>query len=101
MASVKESVTEALLGSTEEPKLSEQAKQTFFRYAIKDDASGEPYLGREQFIDAVAPPSEDYVRSLHLHPLTLHHVDAQNSTRSSATSTASCSRSQTAKRLAA
>ncbi|KAL0262623.1 mitochondrial aspartate-glutamate transporter agc1 [Diplodia seriata] len=60
MASVKESVTEALLGSTEEPKLSEQARQTFFRHAIKDEASGEHYLGRDQFIEAVAPTSEDY-----------------------------------------
>ncbi|KAF2141970.1 uncharacterized protein K452DRAFT_318314 [Aplosporella prunicola CBS 121167] len=58
-ASVKESVTEALLGSTEEPNLSEQAKAIFYRHAVKDE-NGQHYLGKEQFIDAVAPASEDY-----------------------------------------
>ncbi|EKG16646.1 Calcium-binding EF-hand [Macrophomina phaseolina MS6] len=60
MASVKEHVTEALLGSVEEPNLSEQAKQTFYRHAIKDETTGEHYLGKDQFVEAVAPPSEDY-----------------------------------------
>lgn len=64
MASVKEHVTEALLGSVDEPNISEQAKQTFYRYAVKDDTTGEHYLGKDQFINAVAPPSEDYVRPL-------------------------------------
>lgn len=83
MASVKESVTEALLGSSEEPKLSEQAKQIFYRHAIRDDASGEHYLGRDQFIEAVAPASEDYVRPPH--PLSrwrsLIHRAAQDQAR--------------------
>lgn len=61
MAAVKESLTEALLGSTEEPQLSQQTRAAFMKHAIKDEATGEHYLGENEFIDAIAPESEDYV----------------------------------------
>ena len=60
-AVVKNQVSEALLGTTEEPQLSQQTREVFYKYAIQDEDSGERYLGRDQFIDAIAPESEDYV----------------------------------------
>ncbi|KAK0670796.1 mitochondrial carrier domain-containing protein [Cercophora samala] len=56
---VKEAVKETLVGSTEPEQLSAQTKARFVKHALKDEA-GEPYLGPNEFINAVAPPSEDY-----------------------------------------
>jgi len=65
MATVKESVTEALLGltqgPTQDPQLSQQTRAAFMKRAIKDEETGEYYLGENEFIDAIAPESEDYV----------------------------------------
>ena len=61
MATVKEQVGEALLGTTQEPQLSQQTKDIFMKHAVKDEQTGEYYLGENEFIDAVAPESEDYV----------------------------------------
>lgn len=60
MASVKEQVGEVLLGTSEEPQLSLVMRQTFLKHAKKDD-NGEPYLEEDNFVEAVAPESEDYV----------------------------------------
>ena len=60
-ATVKEVVKETLVGSTEPEQYSAQTKARFNRHAAKDPATGELYLGPEQFIDAIAPPHEDYV----------------------------------------
>lgn len=57
---VKEAVKETLVGSTEPQELSAQTKARFIKHAIKEDGA-EPYLGPDEFINAVAPPSEDYV----------------------------------------
>jgi solute carrier family 25 aspartate/glutamate transporter 12/13 len=61
VATVKEAVKETLVGSKEPAQLSAQTKARFNRYAVKDAETGELCLGPEQFIDAIAPPSEDYV----------------------------------------
>jgi solute carrier family 25 aspartate/glutamate transporter 12/13 len=61
MATVTEQVGEVLLGTTEEPQLSQLMRQTFLRHATKND-DGDYYLSESDFIDAVAPESEDYVR---------------------------------------
>jgi solute carrier family 25 aspartate/glutamate transporter 12/13 len=61
MSSVKETVKEKLVGSTEEPQLSHQARSNFLRHAQKDE-NGEPFMNEEDFINAVAPRQEDYVR---------------------------------------
>lgn len=60
MASVKESVKEKLVGSTEKPQLSHQARSNFLRHAQKDE-NGEPFMNEDNFIDAVAPKQEDFV----------------------------------------
>ncbi|KAK4113853.1 mitochondrial carrier [Canariomyces notabilis] len=60
VTAVKEAVKETLVGSTEPPQLSAQTKARFNRHALKDPETGELYLGAEQFIDAIAPPHEDY-----------------------------------------
>lgn len=61
MATVTETVKESLIGTTREPQLSQQAKVTFDQHAIKDEGTGELYMTEEQFVDAIAPPGEDYV----------------------------------------
>lgn len=61
MASVQEKVSEVLLGSEAEPQLSQQSKEVFLQHALKDEETGEHYLNEENFVNAVAPESEDYV----------------------------------------
>ncbi|KAK0719831.1 mitochondrial carrier domain-containing protein [Lasiosphaeris hirsuta] len=64
VATVKEAVKGTLIGTQEATpeaaQLSAQTKARFNTHAIKDDETGELCLGPEQFIDAVAPPEEDY-----------------------------------------
>lgn len=61
MATVKEQAKEALLGTTEEPQLSQQTRAIFSQHAKEDEKTGERYLGEEEFVDAIAPRGEDYV----------------------------------------
>ena len=60
MATVKEVVKESLLGTTREPQLSQQSRATFDKHA-REDGSEEPYMTEEDFVNAIAPPNEDYV----------------------------------------
>ncbi len=57
----KEVVKEALVGTEGDVQLSAQSKATFDRNARKDEATGELLMGEEEFINAVAPSTEDYV----------------------------------------
>jgi solute carrier family 25 aspartate/glutamate transporter 12/13 len=62
---VKEVVKESLLG-TELPadvQLSAQSRATFDKNARKGEKTGELFMGEEEFINAIAPEGEDYVRS--------------------------------------
>lgn len=61
---VKEAVKESLLGTEEPAQLSAQTRSTFLLHAKKDPKSGESYMGRDEFINAIAPPTEDYVCSI-------------------------------------
>lgn len=61
MAALKEEVREALLGTTDEPQLSQLTRAAFMKHAQKDEATGDFFLTEQSFIDAVAPESEDYV----------------------------------------
>jgi solute carrier family 25 aspartate/glutamate transporter 12/13 len=60
---VKEVVKESLLGSEMpvDAQISARSKAAFIANAKKDSESGELYMGEEEFINAVAPPGEDYV----------------------------------------
>jgi len=66
MATIKEQVKESLLGSSQEPQLSQQSRATFLKHAVKDEKTGEFYMTEHEFINAIAPTSEDYV-SFYLH----------------------------------
>ncbi|KAI1847200.1 hypothetical protein JX265_011875 [Neoarthrinium moseri] len=57
---VKEAVKESLLGIDEPSELTAKNKAAFVSGATKDPATGELYMTEEQFIDAIAPPDEDY-----------------------------------------
>lgn len=61
MAALKEQVGEVLLGTSEEPQLSQLTRSAFMKHAQKDDTTGEYFLNEDGFIEAVAPESEDYV----------------------------------------
>ena len=61
MAALKEQVGEVLLGTTDEPQLSQLTRAAFTKHAQKDEATGEYFLNEDAFIEAVAPESEDYV----------------------------------------
>ena len=62
MAAVKEAVKESLVGTTVEPSLSRQSKAAFDKYARHQD-EGDSYMTEEDFVDAIAPAGEDYVRT--------------------------------------
>ncbi len=61
MAALKEEVRDVLLGTSDEPQLSQLTRAAFMKHAQKDEATDEFFLNEEAFIDAVAPESEDYV----------------------------------------
>lgn len=56
-------VKETLLGTEEEVGLGSQARADFFKHAVKDGETGEYYMTEKEFVDAVAPEGEDYVRN--------------------------------------
>ncbi|KAK4452466.1 calcium-binding mitochondrial carrier protein [Podospora aff. communis PSN243] len=60
VAQVKEAVKETLVGVEEPVQLSTQTRARFNSHAVKNPETGELFLGPEQFINAVAPPEEDY-----------------------------------------
>lgn len=61
MATVKEALKETLVGTTKEPELTQEIQATFDRHARHDEATGEFYMEKEGFVDAIAPKNEDYV----------------------------------------
>jgi solute carrier family 25 aspartate/glutamate transporter 12/13 len=73
MAALSEQVGEVLLGTTDEPQLSQLTRAAFMKNAQKDEATGEFYLDEDHFIEAVAPESEDYVSNCACHASTLAH----------------------------
>lgn len=62
MASIKDQAAEALFGTENEQQLSQQTRANFFKHALTDPETGEKYLGEAEFLNAVAPAQEDYVR---------------------------------------
>ena len=66
MSTVAEAVKETLVGITREPELSSLTKATFDRHAKRDEESEELYMTETEFVNAIAPATEDYVSSLHL-----------------------------------
>lgn len=62
MATVTDQIKESLVGTLVEPSLSTDAQATFERHAKKDESIGELYMTEKEFVDAIAPSNEDYVR---------------------------------------
>ena len=54
-------VKESLLGSEREESLSFQSKASFDLHAKADEQTGEKYMNKDDFVDAIAPTSENYV----------------------------------------
>ena len=59
---MKEAVKESLVGTKVEPGLSQQSRATFEKFARHED-EGDSYMTEEDFVDAIAPAGEDYVRA--------------------------------------
>ncbi|KAH9904832.1 calcium-binding mitochondrial carrier protein Aralar1 [Xylariomycetidae sp. FL2044] len=57
---VTEAVKETLLGTEEPVTLSASHRASFIDNAKKDEQTGELYMGPDEFIEAIAPPDEDY-----------------------------------------
>jgi solute carrier family 25 aspartate/glutamate transporter 12/13 len=79
MATVAESVKESLLGISLPEQLSPSSRTTFLKHARRDDKTDELYMGEEEFVNAIAPPDQDYVRlalpiSSRQSMLTLHDL---------------------------
>ena len=63
MATAKVAIKESLLGLETEPDLSLQTRAAFDRNSRADDETGERYMIEEDFVNAIAPSTENYVRS--------------------------------------
>lgn len=66
MATAKIAIKESLLGTTKEPELSNQSKATFNRHARQDEETQEPFMTKEDFVNAVAPENENYVSPINV-----------------------------------
>jgi hypothetical protein len=91
MATVADTVKESLLGATLPAELTQESRTTFLEYA-RQDQNGDYYMEEEDFINAIAPPDENYVS----HPPHSGHglhtwLTYFRSTKSSANSLASSS----------
>ncbi|KAL5329422.1 hypothetical protein ACEPPN_002934 [Leptodophora sp. 'Broadleaf-Isolate-01'] len=60
LSKAKEVMKEALVATEADVQLSAQSKATFDKNARRDENTGELFMGEEEFINAVAPPTEDY-----------------------------------------
>ena len=65
MATAKIAIKESLLGRETEPDLSLQTRAAFDRNSRSDDETGERYMIEEDFVNAIAPSTENFVRSAH------------------------------------
>jgi solute carrier family 25 aspartate/glutamate transporter 12/13 len=61
MATVAETVKESLLGTSQPEELSPSSRTTFLKHARRDGDTDELYMGEEEFVNAIAPPDQDYV----------------------------------------
>ncbi|KAK2732001.1 mitochondrial aspartate-glutamate transporter agc1 [Myotisia sp. PD_48] len=57
---IKETIKETMVGKSTEPPMSAQIRAHFMQHARADSESGELYMTQEDFINAIAPKSEDY-----------------------------------------
>ena len=69
MATVTEAIKETLVGTIREPELSSQTKATFDRNARQDREDEELYMTEADFVNAIAPETEDYVRFWNSHAI--------------------------------
>ena len=72
---VKEGVKEGLVGKEIEEQnqnLSASTRAEFMQHALKDEESGEYYMGQEEFVNAIAPLDEDYVSTISILFYPLH-----------------------------
>lgn len=60
---IKESLKETLLGTEEPENVSAESKTRFLKFASLEE-EGEQYMSQEDFINAIAPPEEDYVSTI-------------------------------------
>ncbi|KHJ32981.1 putative mitochondrial carrier [Erysiphe necator] len=61
-------------------KFSKQSKSTFEKYAKVDPDTGEHFMEEKEFIDAIAPESEDYLKIRREQYAILFHVADRNHT---------------------
>ncbi|MCJ1468491.1 mitochondrial aspartate-glutamate transporter agc1 [Pseudocyphellaria aurata] len=79
MATVTETIKETLVGTTREPELTQEIRATFDRHARQDKATGEFYMDKNEFIEAIAPTNEDYHKiSRDQYGILFHIADRRN-----------------------
>ena len=66
MATMAESVKESLLGTSQPEDLSPSSRTTFLKHARRDEDTDELYMGEEEFVNAIAPPEQNYVSLISL-----------------------------------
>ena len=64
---IKESLKETLLGTETPQGVSDESRTRFLQYASLEE-NGEKFMSPEDFVNAIAPPDEDYVSRKHQRP---------------------------------
>lgn len=64
MATATVAIKNSLLGTEIEPDVSVQTIATFEKHARRDDSTGDTYMNEDDFVNAIAPTTENYVSFL-------------------------------------
>lgn len=73
MATITTTIKEGLVGAEgEEQQYSAQTRAEFMQHAVYDEEAEVWYMGREEFVNAIAPPNEDYVSPIAFESCPLH-----------------------------
>lgn len=62
MNTVKGSVKETFVGIVHEPDHLVSVRSQFEKFAPSSEEDGERYMTEDDFVEAIAPPNENYVR---------------------------------------
>lgn len=79
--SIKESLKETLLGSEAPEGVPSESRARFLHYASLEE-EGQLFMSLDDFVNAIAPPDEDYVRTFYAQLYYTRNTDySSHSTR--------------------
>lgn len=74
MATVAETVRESLIGTSQPEQLSPSSRTSFLKHARRDEGTDDLYMGEEEFVNAIAPPEQNYVSLASVNAPPISHL---------------------------